>query len=774
MKSKHLYPVDPPEEARRTLQLVPLQEAQQPDSSPDRSGESEWGYENLPASRSAQSVASVDQALKGNPERSTILDVLGKDMFAEFTAVKVPGTVVWCNFELAREMGFAVPPSNRLSPQLHRQLLDALSYKVLPRKARAEGRQTITMYSDKYGGDGVAPALGSGRAGFLPYLNLFIKGVGHTPLFRHNDPDDFPHSHGGLNMYAGIVEAIFGEVNKNLFSREAPRILAIIDQDDYTVRPNGQRVLRGLAARTGNQLRPAHVLARRVRGERSRLDIFLDIVKATGQLVLRNDAQTGKPVPDISSTMLRIIDDHAKTAAEQSRWRITHCELSTSNMQMDAAMLDVTTERANPRCPPLGPPIDCPDPEKAFHTDYRDRLLQMRLLYRAVVRATPRSLREAFRARPMSIKEEMDKAYIKHLRVKLLCAAGLKEGLARRLLADDCELTHRFTDVLIRMTDLANPCSKAGSKLLIEDAAVLDLFHLLGEFPRIYFPNPQADHRMEIYGLLKPIYKGNRFCVAKKQSAVEGLVEEFAALYRELMNRCAAVAAEYYDDLRGMQQSIIARAAFENRPLELLYRKTYSRTFSKAAATYKASGDVEKLKRIIDRTIATSLRNVDALLQRGASRPLPDTGLELQGRTIDSIGYAVRAWNNQTQRRSLRLTIPVARDQAGYRVDLAGGEHLSEEQLHTLRFEFTLNGWMSANQTGFHKGFDESGQEIIACEISSGLPVVGMLEGMIYVETRHRQEVKLSECAGYLFVIPYRQELRHLLESRLAAFWAPG
>src|SRR5262245_26593737 len=164
-----------------------------------------------------------------NVSESRILRVLGEDMFAKFTAVQIPGRIVWCNLDLARDIGFSVPASNRLTQELHDQIVRALSWRVLKKGERADGRFTVTMFADKYGGDGVAPALGSARSGFLPCGNLFIKGVGHTPLFKHDDPDDFAHAHGGLNMYQAIAEAVFGEVNANLFGLKSTRILAIID-----------------------------------------------------------------------------------------------------------------------------------------------------------------------------------------------------------------------------------------------------------------------------------------------------------------------------------------------------------------------------------------------------------------------------------------------------------------------------------------------------------------------------------------------------------------
>src|ERR1039458_3064704 len=106
---------------------------------------------------------------------------------------------------------------------------------------------------------------------------------------------------------------------------------------------------RVLLARCGNQLRPGHVLTKRPARERLRYDLFIRITGETGQLVTRRDPITGHDIPDITATILRVIDDHARTAAKQIRWRITHSSLTASNMQMDGGMLDVTTQSAHPR-----------------------------------------------------------------------------------------------------------------------------------------------------------------------------------------------------------------------------------------------------------------------------------------------------------------------------------------------------------------------------------------------------------------------------------------
>src|SRR5690242_11400079 len=259
---------------------------------------------------------------------------LGEASFAEFPATRVPGTVVWCNFALARELGFDVPRTNQLTPAFAEQLLEKLSLRALSPGEEISSDEIVTLYADRYGGDGVTPALGAGRAGFLREANLYIKGLGFTPLFRHNDKDDFVHSHGGVHFDDCLSEAIFGEVNHNLFTLGSTRIVAIIDQGMQVTEPSGRQRPIALAVRVGPQLRPGHLLARRARGSQSPLEMFVQMTSATHQLVSNG-------VPDISATMLRVIDDHAQAAAESFRWRMIHGALSPSNMDLSAAMLDL-------------------------------------------------------------------------------------------------------------------------------------------------------------------------------------------------------------------------------------------------------------------------------------------------------------------------------------------------------------------------------------------------------------------------------------------------
>ena len=83
------------------------------------------------------------------------------------------------------QLGFEVPRSNELSPDFHKQLLASLSLRAVGATEEVQGQETRVLYADRYGGDGVLPALGAGRAGFLRYGNLYLKDLGFTPLLEN-------------------------------------------------------------------------------------------------------------------------------------------------------------------------------------------------------------------------------------------------------------------------------------------------------------------------------------------------------------------------------------------------------------------------------------------------------------------------------------------------------------------------------------------------------------------------------------------------------------
>ncbi len=688
---------------------------------------------------------------------SQALKVLGPDSLAEFAAVRVQGKVIWCNFELAKELGFPVPRSNQPSPAFHDQLLKLLSLRSAAHENEVAAHVPISMYADRYGGDGVNPGLGAGRAGFLTKGNLYVKGVGFTPLFRHNNPNDFVHSHGGVHFEDCLTEAVFGEVNQNLFTQGSSRILAIIDQGRHVTEPSGRQRQIALAVRAGSQLRPGHLLHRPGRPSQPLLDKFVAMTRATGQLVVRTNELTGDEIPDVAATMLKIIDDHARTGADGIRWRMIHGAISASNIEMSGAMLDLPTQSSQPRTAPVWT-LDYA--HSIFGEEHKERAFQLLPMYQKLLRRTPPAVRLRFNMKWLNIPHEMDRVYREHLTIRLLSATGLKTVVAERLRLEHPELTERFADVILKMSRLRNPGSVSVSRALVETVSVLDVFHLLARFPARYFGNPAGNHTRAILAFLKPVYRGNRLHVAKKKATVASFVKEFAGLYQELMTTSVAYAREYYGSAPRMHRSIIARAAFENKPIDsLFYSRLYER-MNEAIAGYKVTGDADTISKAIDRAIVTSLRSVDALLVQGDVQRLREGGVELQKRTIDGVDYSVRAWNDKKQTRRLHLGLQVTKRGKYFLVSIQGFKPLTRSEINAVRCRYTTDDWRSSSVVSGRLVDNKRGRLSLEFE-SRNPPPVGRLEGYCYLGKRRSLPslARRQSFGGYVFAIPDRQEL---------------
>ncbi len=697
--------------------------------------------------------------------QSQILRVLGKDAFAEFSAVRAPGKVIWCNFDLARQLGFEVPLENHLTPALEEQLLSCSLRAVAAGDDLVE-QKTITMYADKYGGDGLGPALGAGRAGFVSTGNLYVKGVGITPLFRHNNADDFAHSHGGVHLDDCLVEAVFGEVNENLFVHGSCRILAVIDQGKFVTTPGRRRINIGIAVRAGAQLRPAHLLIRQ-RSKDSQLETFLEITRATGQLVMRCDA-TPSDAPDIRATMLRIIDDHARTAAESFRWRMIHGALSASNMDISGAMLDLPTQSTQPRTAPVWL-LDYAD--SIYGSEHTARAVLLAPVYRKLLRNVPKKNWRQLNLGPLDFRSEMSVAYRKHLELQMLCAAGLKTALAEKLQTEHSDLANDFTELLLEMSAMKNRGSQCVARATVEQVAVLDMFNLLGKLPKTFFTDPDTDQRESIWSQLNPIFRGNRFHVAVKRVKVQELIDSFAALYKRLMSVAAIYANEYYGDVTAMRASIAARAAFENEPLDNLYSHKLFTGLRAAIRLYKKTADTAVIHKALDRRISASLRSVEALMQRGACRLLDGGGVELEMQTIDGINHSVKAWNDDRQTRLLHVGIPVRREGKHYVLSLPISPRLTRRQLESLRLSFRTGNWQTPRMVKGHLAEADDGGLQISFDIGCTFPLVGRLAGTL--NFGHNAPPRLKdwqhELEEYVFAVPDAWELTRLFAEPISS-----
>ncbi len=686
---------------------------------------------------------------------STILDILGRGRVVDVEAVNVPGTVVWVNFELARTLGFDVPADNRMSEKLHQQLIDALSYRLLKPGEEAGERRVVTMGADRYGGDGIGDNGGSGRAAFLPWGNLHIKGVGVTPL-ADVDPKDFQHSHGGAPMREGFLEAIWGEVDSNLFASGATQVLAVIDNGDYTEWPDGTRERRALIIRAGNQVRPAHLLRNLEDGGDFSADVFVAACRQSGMLVTRDD--NGTEVPDVAATMRRVIDAHAKTAAEQMRWRYIHGAISTSNLALDGGQLDLATSSTQPRTAP----VIMVSGFGHFGGEHEDRVEQLDWVYSALRRSIAKPERQRLRAQRINVGAAFQKAYERYLAVQYGEAVGLKPALVQSLYARQPELLEGLTQTLERLRKLTNPGKRLSDKQVIEDVAVVDIFHALQHLPEHYFADPHADHGEAVHALLLPIIRGKPEAQAALAERVKKLSAQLGESYAALMQAAEALAPEYYGSVADMARCVTRRAAFENAPVDALYRARLNQTLTTAIDSYEESRDPEGMRQLADQIIAGSLRSSERLLTQGERRGI-SCGWELERRTIDGISYAIRVRHDGDK--SLRVALPVrGSNEEGYSFDtLEDAPPLQREQIEQLTYRFTVDGWQSFQDLPARLD-DEGGSPRVVFDIPVCGGDVGRLEGVFHCSGGGDFWLKNGDTnfVGYSFFVPDEQDTQRL------------
>jgi hypothetical protein len=710
----------------------------------------------------------IDMASLRRLGRSRVLRALGPSMFAECEAAWVPGTVAWCNFDLAREMGFRVPRSNRMTAELNDQLVSAFSYRLLPKTAVLNGRKSMKLFADRYGGEGIGYHRGSARGALYPWGDLFLKGIGATPLLR-DDPDDFYHSHGGTHLWHGLYVAALGELCTNLFANGAARILAVIDQGDYTIYPSGELIPRGIEVRVGLHLRPAHVLLRRNAGVPPAWTLFLAMTRVSGQLVMSRSSR-GTSRPDLRGTMLRIIDVQAGAAAEHARWRLPHVAVSPSNLQLDGSLLDLAQSRTNPRSVPMLPQPRVPE-TWIPRSDYMDLVSALTLTYRAVRRSLSERQTRRMNAGPLQVGAEVEKAYRRHLDVQLLRAAGIKQVAAERLQQQEPELVRQFADVLSRLSSLSNPAAMGKVQLYDGRAAVADVFGMLRFLPARYFRHPRRDLTDAIRSGLRLVHAGSRKRVARRKKAGETWIAELAKLYPAIMQACRRLALREYRSVAAMERSIQTRAEFENRPIESFYFDARYKSFTGAALQYRRDQDFESLRRLMDSALGSSVRNVDALLESGSVRRLPDGRWELQARRIAGIRYAVRASDHVSAKRRLHVELVVRRRADGFVVDLPAQPHLTSRQLESLRYVYSVDGWATQHVVRGSLQREGRGDAVMSFTPVRSKRPFGVLEGYFIAGRTRSLAIKDGgePFRGYAFALPDGAELDRIVATRRTA-----
>ncbi|MBI1946581.1 MAG: hypothetical protein HYS27_12845 [Deltaproteobacteria bacterium] len=753
----------------RRVGLTTSAESVQPGTTPKTNGVEQGGAVGnvagtveLPTVEDAHLRAlGIDKTRKEGPAElghSRILDVLGADRFAPVKAVQVDGKVAWFNFALARELGFAVE-GDAMTPELHQRILQALAYRALAPGEDAGGKNVVELYADRYGGTGIGNNEGAGRAAFLPWGNLNIKGVGRTSLAKITEAQDFHHAHGGAPMREGLIEAAWGEVGSNLFSRGSSRILAIIDTGDFTQWQNGSKEKRALIVRASHQLRPAHVLKGYDQGGDFSERVFVSMAKELGMLVEKPGKAGAEP--DLPATMKKLIGQHARTQAEQQRWRIVHGAISTGNMQIDGAQLDLATMSTQPRTAD----IKTIKQGGSFFGEIDERASELARLYGALRSSLGKDA--AKRAPPIDVGAELASAYKRELTRQMVDATGLKPSMGEVLLSEQPAACERLSKAVQSLARMGNGGDLLADKRVVDDA-VVDVFNALRGYPSLLLEGeaPREARVAKVLELLRPNVLGStqkkEQTLAKVQQLAVELVDALDAVY-------AAAAAKldgHYDSKEAMQRSIAQRAAFENEPIEALYKAPAHELFDRVVDEFGRTGDAKLLTEAIDKLAASSVRSFEALLELGGKGAI-EGGIEIERRTIDGIDHAVRAFDDGKRR--VHLSMPLTGDEASGFVlaTLPGAPRLSKADVEAMRYRFTVDGWQTTQEVQARLGVDEHGRPAITFDIPVIKGAAGRLEGVFHVEAGQGFWIKdgASNFRGYTFAVPDKQEAAALAKG---------
>ncbi|MCB9647550.1 MAG: hypothetical protein H6730_13245 [Deltaproteobacteria bacterium] len=676
----------------------------------------------------------VESLARGRPQ---LLDVLGDQGMAPVKAVRRDeGRVVWFNWALAEEMGLELPADRRMHAGFEEKLLSQLNLEVLPEGKDPEGREVVTGYADYYGGSGIGYNQGSGRAAFFGDLNA--KGVGAIREML-SELTSYDHRHGGMSFTEGGVEAVLGEVNRNLFARGSTRILAVLDRGDYIAWEDTGTERRAVAYRAGNQTRPAHLMARQNQGKE--LEILLRMLDQTGDLVQGRDGKV-----DLGASVERLVKAHAKVAAEQYRYRILHGALSPSNTEVDGTFLDLATETPQPRTAPVRVlERGYQNANYTFDTEKQRRIDHLKSMVE-LVQPGLRKAKDKVSYRPVNVAKVFELAYAKEQQIQLMGATGLSPALSRKVAAAKPEVAERFARALTRMAaELHANRDLSMDKKVVSDVSVADVFGALAQVPKAFFLHPGQD----LVPVMREALALNLPEGERRRGQIEGQIAELAAAYKEVLAQGRAAHLRAGGSEHGFERAVIHRAAFENRPMDALYRTNLRWSLIEATNSYEATGDADAFQRTVDRVITHSIRDVDALKQLGSARALEDGTRVLQERTVRGVHYGVVSPTEGAP--SVRVSVPVEHLEHGrVRLPTLDNAELSAEQVQSMGYLYTLDGWQTQDWAPAVVGDGE-----LVFEVPSFSSQAAVLEGLFHVE--HGDfwlKDRTSNFEGYVFAVP--------------------
>ena len=147
----------------------------------------------------------------------------------------------------------------------------------------------------------------------------------------------------------------------------------------------------------------------------------------------------------------------------------------------------------------------------------------------------------------------------------------------------------------------------------------------------------------------------------------------------------------------------------------------------------------------------------------GIARLRPDGSSELLyafNLTIDGVNYSVKAWNTRGQSRRLHVSLMVVRDGQTYLTSLPGRPCLSAGEVKSLRYSFTIDGWLTCREARASLMQDQD-QLTVNFQGIASFPRIGRLAGIFYIKGGRRLCTKggLRALGEYPFAIPDQMEL---------------
>jgi hypothetical protein len=694
-----------------------------------------------PPSADVPEPRKIESITEGKPP---ILDVLGAHGMAPVKAVQRPGgRILWFNWALAEELGLELPKERRLTPELEAKLLSALNLEVLKKgEAPPPGAKVKEGWADYYGGEGLGYNKGSGRAAFFGDLNLNGKGIGVIEEMV-SQLTSWEHRHGGMSMLEGGLEAIWGEVGTNLFRKGSTRVIAVLDRGDAIVWKDGGQERRAVAYRFGDQTRPAHLLADEQ--EEHRFETLIRMLDQSGDLV-----KTGTGKPDLSASLIRLTEHHARVAAEQLRHRVLHGALSPSNTETDAGMLDYGTASTEPRTAPVRV-LDRGESRNAlysFGSESRRRVQHLETLYEIVESELEKeSVRDSSSFAPFSVKKRFEAAFTRERRQLMVEAAGLPPELAKSVIASKPKEAARFAEILTQLGSELNEGKDLNiDKKVVTDVSVVDVYKALAEVPKPFFLDPGQD-LAKLFEKKLDVRGGTK----AQLESISKLTTELAGLYKDLLGTAKKAHEKQGGTAFGFERMVIQRAGFENRATNELFRASLRWRLIQLANEYAGHGDPIRFQKAIDKVIAHSLRSVDAVKRLGGSRVLDDGTRVLEERTIRGVTYAVHLPKEGDSK--IVVSVPIEALEGG-KVRLPTIDDpatLTQTQLESMRFKYTLSAdWSSFDVAS---GVVKDGE--LRFEIPSFSSHAAIVEGVFYSSAGELYVHDHSgNFEGYVFAVP--------------------